>query len=42
MARLPYLDESNLSPQERDLLERNINLVRLLARSPGALNLRMK
>ena len=35
MARLPYLDESGLAPQDRDLLERNINLVRLLAHSPG-------
>jgi alkylhydroperoxidase family enzyme len=34
MARLPYLDKSDLLPEHRDLLARNINLYRLLAHSP--------
>ena len=34
MARLPYLDKSDLLPEQRDLLARNINLYRLLAHSP--------
>jgi alkylhydroperoxidase family enzyme len=34
MARLPYLDKSDLLSEHRDLLARNINLYRLLAHSP--------
>jgi alkylhydroperoxidase family enzyme len=34
MARLPYLDPSDLPPEHQDLLKRNINLHRLLAHSP--------
>lgn len=37
MARLPYLDQQDLAPEHRDLLARNINLVRALAHSPNAL-----
>jgi alkylhydroperoxidase family enzyme len=36
MARLPYLDKSDLLPEHHDLLARNINLYRLLAHSPRA------
>jgi alkylhydroperoxidase family enzyme len=36
MARLPYLDRSDLLPEHQDLLARNINLYRLLAHSPRA------
>jgi alkylhydroperoxidase family enzyme len=36
MARLPYLDKSDLLPENQDLLARNINLYRLLAHSPRA------
>jgi alkylhydroperoxidase family enzyme len=35
MARLPYLDKSDLSPENQDLLARNINLVRALVHSPN-------
>ena len=35
MARLPYLDSSDLSAENRDLLGRNINLVRALVHSPN-------
>ena len=35
MARLPYLDSSDLAPEHRDLLARNINLFRLMTHSPG-------
>src|SRR5262249_43939554 len=34
MARLPYLEQSDLAPDFRDLLARNINLFRALAHSP--------
>ena len=34
MARLPYLDRSDLAPEDRDLLARNINLLRLMVNSP--------
>ncbi|HZP91288.1 MAG TPA: carboxymuconolactone decarboxylase family protein [Burkholderiales bacterium] len=34
MARLPYLEPSDLSPENRDLLARNVNLYRALAHSP--------
>ncbi len=36
MARLPYRDRADLPPEFQDLLERNINLHRLLAHSPVA------
>jgi alkylhydroperoxidase family enzyme len=36
MARLPYLDRSDLLPEHQDLLVRNINLYRMLAHSPRA------
>jgi alkylhydroperoxidase family enzyme len=36
MARLPYLDKSDLLPEHQDLLVRNLNLYRLLAHSPRA------
>ena len=35
MARLGYLSKSELRPQDRDMLNRDINIVRLLAHSPG-------
>ena len=35
MARLPYLDKSDLAPEHQDLLARNINLFRLIVHSPG-------
>jgi alkylhydroperoxidase family enzyme len=35
MARLPYLNPSDLSPENQDLLERPINLNRLLVNSPN-------
>lgn len=35
MARLPYLDEADLKPEDRDLLKRPINLHRMQAHSPG-------
>jgi alkylhydroperoxidase family enzyme len=36
MARLPYLDRSDLLPEHQDLLARNLNLYRELAHSPRA------
>jgi alkylhydroperoxidase family enzyme len=36
MARLPYLDRSDLLPEHQDLLARNLNLYRILAHSPRA------
>jgi alkylhydroperoxidase family enzyme len=36
MARLPYLDKSDLLPEHQDLLSRNLNLYRVLAHSPRA------
>jgi len=36
MARLPYLDVSNLAPEHQDLLKRPINLMRALVHSPNA------
>jgi alkylhydroperoxidase family enzyme len=36
MARLPYLDRSDLQPEFQELLARNINLHRLLVHSPIA------
>ena len=39
MARLPYLDVDDLAPEHRDLLNRKINIRRLLVHSPdGARN----
>jgi alkylhydroperoxidase family enzyme len=35
MARVPYLDESDLSPDDRDLLKRPIALFKALVNSPG-------
>jgi alkylhydroperoxidase family enzyme len=35
MARLPYLDKSDLAPEHQDLLARNINLYRLMVHSPN-------
>lgn len=37
MARLPYLEKSDLAPEHRDLFQREIALYKLLAHSPGAL-----
>ncbi len=37
MARLPYLDKSDLAPQHQELLARNISLYRQLVHSPDAL-----
>jgi alkylhydroperoxidase family enzyme len=34
MARVPYLNPTDLAPQNRDLLTRNINLFRALTHSP--------
>jgi alkylhydroperoxidase family enzyme len=36
MARLPYLDQSDLAPEDQDLLKRGIALHRALVNSPGA------
>ena len=36
MARLPYLDKSDLLPEHQDLLARNLKLYRVLAHSPRA------
>jgi len=36
MARLPYLDRSDLAPEFQDLLKRNINLFRALVHNPHA------
>jgi alkylhydroperoxidase family enzyme len=36
MARVPYLDVSDLAPADQDLLKRPINLFRALVHSPGA------
>jgi alkylhydroperoxidase family enzyme len=36
MARLPYLEKSQLAPEHQDLLARDIHLFRLLAHSPNA------
>ena len=35
MARLPYLTPDDLAPEDRDLLERDINLVKITSYSPG-------
>jgi alkylhydroperoxidase family enzyme len=37
MARLPYLDKSDLAPENQELLARNITLHRALAHSPNGL-----
>lgn len=36
MARVPYLDQSDLAPEHKDILARPIALHRALANSPGA------
>jgi alkylhydroperoxidase family enzyme len=36
MARVPYLDKSDLAPEHQDLLTRGINLHRALVHSPNA------
>lgn len=36
MARVPYLDASDLTPENRDLLARNVNIYRALVNSPDA------
>ena len=36
MARLPYLDRSDLVPEHQDMLSLNVNVYRLLAHSPRA------
>ncbi|MDP6951386.1 MAG: carboxymuconolactone decarboxylase family protein [Alphaproteobacteria bacterium] len=36
MARIPYLDRDDLAPEHRDVLDRDINLMRALAHSPEA------
>jgi alkylhydroperoxidase family enzyme len=36
MARLPYLDRTDLLPEHQDLLSLNVNVYRLLAHSPRA------
>lgn len=35
MARLPYLQKSDLAPEDQDLLARDISLAKVLAHSPG-------
>ena len=35
MARVPYLQKSDLAPEDQALLDRNINLHRALVHSPG-------
>ena len=35
MARLPYLDVTDLAPEHKHLLKRNINLLRLMSHSPN-------
>ena len=37
MARVPYLDKSDLAPENQELLARNITLHRALAHSPNGL-----
>jgi NAD(P)-dependent dehydrogenase (short-subunit alcohol dehydrogenase family)/alkylhydroperoxidase family enzyme len=37
MARLPYLDRSDVAPEHQDLLKRNISLYRALVHSPNGL-----
>ena len=37
MARMPYLDKSDLAPEHQDLMKRDIALYRQLVHSPGAL-----
>ena len=36
MARIPYLNPSDLAPENQDLLKRNINLYRIMAYNPEA------
>jgi alkylhydroperoxidase family enzyme len=37
MARIPYLNPSDLAPENQDLLKRNINLYRIMAHNPDAM-----
>jgi len=37
MARVPYLNKSDLAPEHQELMARDISLYRALAHSPGAL-----
>ncbi|MGC4005497.1 MAG: hypothetical protein QM811_21215 [Pirellulales bacterium] len=37
MARLPYLEQTDLAPENQDLLKRNITLYKQLAHSPKML-----
>src|ERR1700759_2132359 len=37
MARVPYLDKTDLAPENQELLKRNITLHRALANSPNGL-----
>lgn len=36
MARLPYLEQTDLAPEDADLLARGINLHKILVHNPGA------
>lgn len=36
MARLPYLDQADLAPENKDLLNRVINITRILVHNPDA------
>jgi alkylhydroperoxidase family enzyme len=36
MARLPYLNKEDLKPEDQEILNRNINLYRIMAHSPKA------
>ena len=38
MARLPYLKQDDLHDEDKHLLDRDINLLKVLAHSPGGLN----
>ena len=41
MARLPYLEKSDLKPEDQDLLKREITLHKALVNSPGAAGQRL-
>ena len=36
MARIPYLDQADLAPENKDLLNRVINITRILVHNPDA------
>ena len=40
MARVPYLTQADLTPENGDLLTRNINLYRALAHTPDGMRCR--